>query len=56
MPRRSDLLVKADDIRGVLPARAARPLLIVEVAVPREVDSAVGHIPGVTLLDLDDLR
>ena len=52
----SDLLVKADDIRRVLPARAARPLLIVDVAVPRDVDPAVGDLPGVTLLNLDDLR
>lgn len=35
---------------------ADRPLLIVDIAVPRNVDSAVAHLPGVTLLDLDDLR
>jgi len=33
-----------------------RPLLIVDVAVPRDVDPAVGDLPGVTLLDMDDLR
>jgi glutamyl-tRNA reductase len=33
-----------------------RPLLIVDVAVPRDVDAAVGDLPGVTLLDMDDLR
>jgi glutamyl-tRNA reductase len=32
------------------------PLLIVDIAVPRDVDSAVAKLPGVTLLDLDDLR
>lgn len=32
------------------------PLLIVDVAVPRNVDGAVASLPGVTLLDLDDLR
>jgi len=32
------------------------PLLIVDIAVPRDVDHAVAKLPGVTLLDLDDLR
>jgi glutamyl-tRNA reductase len=31
-------------------------LLIVDVAVPRDVDPAVGELSGVTLLDMDDLR
>jgi glutamyl-tRNA reductase len=36
--------------------RATRPLLVVDIAVPRDVDGAVGSLPGVTLLNLDDLR
>lgn len=52
----SDLLVQADDIHAALPARAGRPLLIVDVAVPRDVDPVIGDLPGVTLLNLDDLR
>ena len=40
-----------------LDARAnGRPLLIVDVAVPRDVDPSAGRLPGVTLLDMDDLR
>jgi glutamyl-tRNA reductase len=35
---------------------AERPLLIVDIAVPRNVDSSVADLAGVTLLDLDDLR
>jgi glutamyl-tRNA reductase len=31
-------------------------LLIVDVAVPRDVDPAAGELPGITLLDMDDLR
>jgi glutamyl-tRNA reductase len=31
------------------------PLLIVDIALPRDVDSAVADLPGVTLRDLDDL-
>ncbi|CAB4570923.1 MAG: glutamyl-tRNA reductase [Actinomycetes bacterium] len=33
-----------------------RPLLVVDIAVPRNVDASVADIPGVTLLDLEDLR
>jgi len=43
-------------IQGVMAPRPDRPLLVVDIAVPRDVDHAVGRIPGVTLLDLDDLR
>ncbi|HEX2057705.1 MAG TPA: glutamyl-tRNA reductase [Actinomycetota bacterium] len=39
-------------------ARRARetPLFIVDIAVPRDVDPAVGTLPGVVLRDIDDLR
>lgn len=41
----------------LMPAREpARPLLIVDIAVPRDVDPAVGALPGVALIDLDSLR
>jgi len=33
-----------------------RPLHIVDIAVPRNVDPSVSDLPGVTLVDLDDLR
>ena len=36
--------------------RPDHPLLVVDIAVPRSVDRSVGELPGVTLLDLDDLR
>jgi glutamyl-tRNA reductase len=49
-------LLEVDDVRGIVAARAGRPLLIVDIAVPRDVDPAVGALDGVTLLDMDDLR
>jgi glutamyl-tRNA reductase len=36
--------------------RAGRALLVVDIAVPRDVVHEVGSLEGVTLLDLDDLR
>ena len=49
-------VITADDVAAVMEARDHRPLLIVDVAVPRDVDAAAGQIDGVTLLDMDDLR
>jgi len=37
-------------------AASESPLLIVDIAVPRDVSSEVTRLDGVTLLDLDDLR
>jgi glutamyl-tRNA reductase len=36
-------------------ARVSRPLLVVDIGVPRGVDHAVVRVPGVTLYDLDSL-
>jgi glutamyl-tRNA reductase len=36
--------------------RDGRPLLIVDIAMPRDVDPGAGALAGVTLLDMDDLR
>jgi glutamyl-tRNA reductase len=50
------ILVEHADLAPVMDARRDRPLLVVDVAVPRDVDPGVASIPGVTLLDIDDLR
>jgi glutamyl-tRNA reductase len=52
----TSLLVTHDEIEAAMGARAQRDLLIVDIAVPRDVDPAVGGVPGVTLLDMDDVR
>ena len=59
---KADLLVSATGAIGlVLPAssirpRAGRPLVIVDIALPRDVDPAVAARPEVTYLDLDSVR
>jgi len=50
------VLVGAADLARVIEARSGRPLLVVDIAVPRDVDPAVGDLDGVTLLDMDDLK
>ena len=52
----TSMIVTAEDVRAVMSARDGRPLLIVDVAVPRDVEPAAATIDGVTLLDMDDLR
>lgn len=37
-------------------AAARRPLLAIDVAVPRDIEPSAGALPGVTLLDMDDLE
>jgi len=49
-----DLTVRRDHV--VAARRHDRPLLVVDIAVPRAVEPGVGQVDGVTVLDLDDLR
>jgi glutamyl-tRNA reductase len=48
-------LLEAGRVEEVMVARPTRPLLVVDIAMPRDVDPAVGTLPGVRLLDMDDL-
>ena len=50
------VLLELEDVATAMRARPARPLVVVDAAVPRDVDPLVGELPGVTLFDLDDLR
>ena len=49
-------VIDADMVENAMLQRPDRPLFIVDIAVPRDVDSDVANIDGVTLLDLDNLR
>ena len=52
----TSIMVEHSDLADAVDARAGRPLLIVDIAVPRDVDPSAADLPGVTLLDMDDLR
>jgi glutamyl-tRNA reductase len=52
----SDVLVERGAVEATAAGRTDRPLMIVDVAMPRDIDPGVGAIPGVTLLDIDDLK
>jgi glutamyl-tRNA reductase len=36
--------------------RRGRPLLLIDLAVPRDIDAACGELDGVSLYDIDDLQ
>lgn len=54
--RAATVVLDAGDLMPVMDRRGGRPLLVVDVAVPRDVDPAVADLDGVTLLDMEDLR
>ena len=46
------LVIEADTIRP----RSGRPLVVLDLALPRDVDPAVGSEPGISYVDLEALR
>jgi glutamyl-tRNA reductase len=52
----STLLLEHGDLARIMQERDGRRLVVVDVAVPRDVDPTAGEVPGVELLDMDDLR
>ncbi len=42
--------------KGIAKRRRGRPLLVIDLAVPRDVEAGVGDLPGVYLYNIDDLR
>jgi glutamyl-tRNA reductase len=49
-------LLEAEEIAEVMEARRGRPLLLVDLAVPRDIDADCATLPGVTVLDMDGLQ
>ena len=49
-------IVFAEHVRPALAARGDRPLCILDIALPRDVDPAVGELDNVFLYNLDDLH
>jgi glutamyl-tRNA reductase len=49
-------ILGAEELELVADARGGRPLLLIDIAVPRDVEPACSVLPGVTLYDIDDLQ
>jgi glutamyl-tRNA reductase len=50
-----DAVLSTGILTGSLAERRGRPLLLVDLAVPRKIDPVVGRAPGVTLVDMDGI-
>jgi glutamyl-tRNA reductase len=52
----SETLLSRDDAENLMKARRQRPLLLIDLAVPRNIEAAVGDLDGVSLYNIDDLE
>ncbi len=50
------IVIHENDVLPVMPERSGRPLLFVDIAVPRDVEERVGQIQGVERCDIDQLQ
>ncbi|MBK5297881.1 MAG: glutamyl-tRNA reductase, partial [Vicinamibacteria bacterium] len=53
---RPGAVISADLVQQMMRARPARPLLAVDLAVPRDIEDQAGAVPGVTLVGLERVQ
>ena len=51
-----EAIIRARDIKDVLKRRKYRPMLFIDIAVPRDIDPDVNNVDNVYLYDIDDLK
>jgi glutamyl-tRNA reductase len=49
-------IVGREELEPLMRERAGRSLLLIDIAVPRDIDPACGELEGVSLYDVDDLQ
>ncbi len=49
-------IVGRDELELTIAGRGERPLVLIDAAVPRDVDPTVRDLPGIALYDMDDLQ
>jgi glutamyl-tRNA reductase len=50
------LIIPSEMVARAMSRRPARPLTLIDIAVPRDIDPEVRHIPNVRLFDIDHLN
>jgi glutamyl-tRNA reductase len=50
------IVIERADVEAASAARRHRPLFLIDIAVPRDIDPEAARVPGVFLYDLDDLK
>ncbi|HAS11286.1 MAG TPA: glutamyl-tRNA reductase [Acidimicrobiaceae bacterium] len=51
----ASVLLTREDVEAAMAARGGQPLVLVDIAVPRDIEPSVADVAGVTVLDMDDL-
>jgi glutamyl-tRNA reductase len=51
-----DFVVTAESAREIMKRRGARPLFLIDIAVPRNIDPAVAELANIFLYNIDDLK
>jgi glutamyl-tRNA reductase len=49
-------VIEREGLAEVMAARDGRPLLLIDLAVPRDIQPSCRDLPGVSLYDMDDLQ
>jgi glutamyl-tRNA reductase len=49
-------VIQRADVEAAQALRRGRPLFLIDIAVPRDIDTAVSRVSGVFLYDVDDIR
>jgi glutamyl-tRNA reductase len=49
-------ILTADALAEVVRARAGKPIVLIDLAVPRDIDPECADLPGVSVYDMDDLQ
>ncbi len=51
-----ELILTKDQVKGVMRRRKQRPLFLIDIAVPRDLDPAINDLDNVYLYNIDDLQ
>lgn len=49
-------IIERDDLAQVMATRSERPLLLIDIAVPRDIEPASREVAGVSVYDIDDVQ
>jgi|SRR5436853_3351466 len=52
----ADYVVRHDDVKAAMRSRKKRPLLCIDISVPRNIDPAISSLDNTFLFDVDDLE
>jgi glutamyl-tRNA reductase len=52
----SEFIITRKQVKNIMAGRHHRPLFFIDIAVPRDIDPQINHLPNVYVYDIDDLK